>query len=110
MRLDAIRLAWQANGVREVINEIKVSDKGGISAYARDSWVTAELKARLLFDKKVQSINYSVETVDGTVYLMGIAQNRDELDRVQSYARTLAYVKQVVSYVRMKGDPRRGAT
>ena len=110
MRLDAVRLAWKANGVKEVINEIEVSDNGGIVTFSRDSWITAELKARLLFDKYIQSINYSVETVDGTVYLMGIAQNSKELDRVQSYARNLAYVKRVVSYVRLKDDPRRNQT
>lgn len=110
MRLDAIRLAWQARGVREVINEIQVSDQDSIARFARDTWISAELKAKLLFDQRVQAINYSVETVDGTVYLMGIAQDQAELDRVQTYARNLAYVKRVVSYVRLKDDPRRNAT
>lgn len=110
MRLDAVRLAWQATGVKEVINELQVSESGGITGFARDNWITTQLKTRLLFDKHVQSINYSVETVGGTVYLMGIAQDSGELDRVQNYARNLAYVKRVVSYVRMKDDPRRERT
>ena len=58
----------------------------------------------------MQSINYSVETVDGTVYLMGIAQNGSELQRVQDHARNLAYVRKVVSYVRLKDDPKRNRT
>jgi len=110
MRVDAVRLAWQAKGVKEVINEIEVNDRAGIGTFARDSWITAELKTRLLFDRQVQSINYSVETVDGTVYLMGIAQDSGELDRVQSYARNLAYVRKVVNYVRLKDDPKRNRT
>jgi osmotically-inducible protein OsmY len=110
MRLDAVRLAWQAKGVKEVINQIEVSDHGGIATFARDSWITTELKTQLLFDREVQSINYSVETVDGTVYLMGIAQNSDELQRVQDHARNLAYVRKVVSYVRLKDDPQRTPT
>ena len=107
MRIDAVRLTWQAEGVREVINEIKVTDEGGIGTYARDSWISAQLKSKLLFDKKILSINYSIETVGGAVYLMGIAQNQRELDRVTNHARTLRYVKRVVSYVRLKNDPRR---
>lgn len=107
MRLDAVRLAWQADGVKEVINQIKVNNHDGLMTYARDSWITAELQTQLLFDRDVQSINYSVETVDGTVYLMGIAQNRSELQRVEDRARNLAYVRNVVSYVRLKDDPRR---
>lgn len=107
MRIDAVRLTWQAEGVREVINEIKVTDEGSIGTYARDSWISAQLKSKLLFDKKILSINYSIETVGGAVYLMGIAQNQRELDRVTNHARTLRYVKRVVSYVRLKNDPRR---
>ena len=107
MRIDAVRLAWKAKGVREVINEIKVTDEGGIISYARDSWISTQLKSKLLFDKKILSINYSIETVNGAVYLMGIAQNRQELNRVTNHARTLKYVKRVVSYVRLKTDPRR---
>jgi osmotically-inducible protein OsmY len=108
MRLDAVRLAWQGNGVKEVINEIQVSDKGGITTYTRDTWITTQLVGKLTVDKHVQSINYSVETVDGVVYLMGIAQDQAELDRVQNHARNLSYVRRVVSYVRLKDDPRRG--
>ena len=107
MRIDAVRLAWKAKGVREVINEIKVTDEGGIISYARDSWISTQLKSKLLFDKKILSINYSIETVNSAVYLMGIAQNRQELNRVTNHARTLNYVKRVVSYVRLKTDPRR---
>ena len=110
MRLDAVRLAWQATGVKEVINQIEVSDRGGIGTYVRDSWISTELKTRMLFDSRVQSINYSVETVDGTVYLMGIAQNSGELQRVQDHARNLAYVRKVVSYVRLKDDLTRNRT
>lgn len=107
MRIDAVRLTWKAKGVREVINEIKVTDEGGIISYARDGWISTQLKSRLLFDKKILSINYSIETVNGAVYLMGIAQNQEELDRVTNHARTLRYVKRVVSYVQLKDDPRR---
>ena len=107
MRLDAVRLAWQAEGVKEVINEIQVNNSAGLGTYARDSWITAQLVGKLTIDKRVESINYSVETVDGVVYLMGIAQNQAELDRVQNHARHLNYVRKVVSYVRLKDDPRR---
>jgi osmotically-inducible protein OsmY len=110
MRLDAVRLAWQANGVKEVINEIQVNANAGIGTYARDTWITTQLVGKLTVDKHVLSINYSVETVDGIVYLMGIAQNQAELDRVQNHARNLSYVRKVVSYVRLKDDPRRGKT
>lgn len=103
-RVDAIRLAWQAQGVREVINEISVDKSAGIAGYATDVWITSQLKSKLLLDKYIQSINYTVETVGGTIYLMGVAQDQKELDRVTNHARTLGRVRNVVSYVRLRGE------
>jgi len=108
-RLDAVRLAWQPDGVREVINEIRVGKTTGLGTDARDSLITAELRSRLVFDKKIQAINYAIETVDGVIYLMGIAQNQAELRRVRNHARGIGYVRRIVSYVRIKGAPRPSA-
>jgi osmotically-inducible protein OsmY len=105
MRSEAVRLAWEAEGVREVINEIQIADSGGASGFARDSWIVAQLKSALLFDKDVSSINYSVESVGGTVYVIGLAQDRAELNRVLNHARGMSYVKKVVNYVQIKRPP-----
>jgi osmotically-inducible protein OsmY len=104
-RLTAIRLVWQVDGVREVINEIEVAESEGISGYARDVWISTQLRSRLTFDTSIRAVNYSVETVGGTIYLMGIAQDQAELDRVIGHARQIPYVRRVVSHVRMKDDP-----
>ena len=109
-RVRALQLAWQAGGVREVINEIQVTDDSGLLDFARDTWISTQLKAKLLLDSDVLSINYSIETVNGTIYIMGIAQNEAELERVMEYARDIGDVKRIVSHVVMKDDPRRQAT
>jgi osmotically-inducible protein OsmY len=105
MRAEAVRLVWQAKGVKEVINELQIAESGGASGFARDTWISTQLKSRLLFDKRILSINYSVETVNHTVYLIGLAQSREELNRVTNHARTLDYVKKVVNYVKIKRQP-----
>jgi osmotically-inducible protein OsmY len=102
-RLDAVRLAWQAPGVKQVINEIKVENSEGISGYTRDTWIGTQLRSRIMFDKYVESINYSNEVVGGVVYMMGVAQSQEELNRVINHARSIRYVKEVVSYVRLRG-------
>jgi osmotically-inducible protein OsmY len=104
VRLKAVRLAWQAAGVKEVINEIEVRDSGGLTDAAQDTWISTQLRTRLIGDSAVKSRNYSIETVNGTVYLIGIAQNREELDLVIAHARNVSYVKRVVDYVRIKSD------
>ena len=102
MRVEAVRLAWQADGVKQVLNEIQVDDGGGVKGTVVDGWITSSLKSKLMFDKYVQSINYNIDTVNGNVYLMGVAQNQKELARVMDYARNTTHVHNVVSYVRLK--------
>lgn len=106
-RVDAVRLAWRATGVREVINEIRIAEDRGIAGYSRDTWITATLRSRLLLDRDIASVNYSIDTVGKIVYLMGIAQDEAELNRVKAHARDVSYVKRVVSYVVLKSDPKR---
>jgi osmotically-inducible protein OsmY len=107
-RADAARLVWQVAGVRAVYNEILVRAEGSaLIDDGRDVWIQQELKAKLLFDKQVRNINYTVDVTDGIVYLMGIAQSEDELQRVIAYAREISHVRGVVSHVRLKSDSRR---
>ena len=104
-RVEAVRLAWQAPGVKEVINEIQVTDKSTLADFARDSWISTQLKSKLLFDKRIRDINYNVETVNGVVYMIGVAQDQAELERATNHARTIRHVRQVVSHVRLKAPP-----
>lgn len=101
--LKAVRLAWQAKGVRQVIDEIQVTDTFSVVDYARDSWISIQLRTKIALDMDILSINYSIETVNGIVYLMGIAQNQKEIDRVIRYARNIKNVNNVISHMRIKG-------
>lgn len=107
-RNDASRLAWQAAGVREVYNELEVRPEGSaLIDGGRDVWIQQQIKLRLLGDRDIRNINYTIDVTDGIVYLMGIAQSEAELQRVIAHARDIAHVKGVVSHVRLKSDPRR---
>ena len=110
-RVEAIRLAWQPKGVKQVINEVRVGNSDSFGTFAQDTWIAGQLRTRLTFEKYVQSINYSLEVVQGTVYLMGVAQDQQELDRVVSISRRIKGVKEVISYVKLAGiSPEIGAT
>lgn len=99
---EAVRLAWEAKGVKEVINELRISKSTGGFGFAADSLISAELKSRILFDGRVRSANYSIETVGNVVYILGIAQSRAELDRVLDHAEGISAAKKVVHHVRIK--------
>lgn len=108
-RVEAVRLAWQPKGVKQVINEIRVGEGGGIKSFAQDEWIGAELRTRLIANQAVQSVNYNIDVVQGSVYLMGVASSQAELDRVIRIARAIKGVKEVVSYVKLYGEPISGA-
>ncbi len=101
MRATAVGLAWKTDGVKDVINEIQIGN-ASFRDWAKDSWITAQLQSKITFDKMILAINYSIETVNGIIYLIGIAQNQAELDRVIAHARTIGYVKRITPHVRVK--------
>jgi osmotically-inducible protein OsmY len=106
-RVEAVRITWTVPGVREVLNEIQVAERGGVATALADARTTATLRFQLMGDRNIVDINYSIDTVNGIVYLMGIAQNQAELDRVVGYARNINGVRQVISHVVLRNDPRR---
>ncbi len=103
-RVEVARIAWQVDGVREVFNELQVNDRGGVGGYLSDARIATQLRFKLLTDRDISSINYTIETVNKVIYLMGIAQSNDELKRVTGHARTISGVTKVVSYVVLKDD------
>ena len=107
-RVEAVRQAWQAKGVLEVINEVQVTNRAGITDYLRDVKITSQLRFKMLRDRDIFDVNYTVETVNGIVYLMGMAGSRPELDKVTTHARNIAGVQKVISHVRLSGGDRRG--
>ncbi len=108
-RVAVARLAWQAKGVREVLNELEINDQSSLRDYAKDVWITTQLKVKFLGDAEMSAINYSIDTLNGVVYLFGIAQSQAELDRATGHARNIKGVTKVVSHVILKTDPKRNS-
>ena len=50
----------------------------------------------------ILNLNYSVEVVNGIVYIVGIAQNQEELNFVIDICQGTYGVKNVINYVRLK--------
>ncbi len=101
MRANAVRIAWSVSDVKDVINEIQISPSP-LTDLANDSWITTQLKTKMTLDKEILAINYSIETVGAVIYLIGIAQDQAELQKVINHARSIKYVKSVVDHVRIK--------
>lgn len=98
----AVMLAWRIAGVQEVINEITVKPGADFFANANDALIKKNLEARFLVTKDVWVVNYSIDIVSGTAYLLGIVHDRAELNRVLNVARTTQGVRKVVSHLQIR--------
>ena len=104
-RLEATNIAWQSSGVREVMNEIKIGRGLDLGDYSEDAWLIQRLRLKIMADSQVRANNFSIDCIRSTIYLMGVAQDATERQRVIDHARDIAYVREVVSRVRLADDP-----
>ena len=102
----ATRLAWEIKGVKEVLNEIQIVSEKSLKTTAKDLAASAQLRAALIGDQEISSLNYSIDVVNGIVYLSGVAANEKERERVITHAQALRFAKKVVNYIILSTDKR----
>ena len=102
LKAQAKQVASQIPGVRVVYDEIEVGPTEGTWQSVKDTWISSQIRSNLVFASQVRSDNYTIDTVNGSVYLIGSARTSAELDRVTQEARNVPYVKRVVSYVEIR--------
>ncbi|MBB45678.1 MAG: phospholipid-binding domain-containing protein [Rhodospirillaceae bacterium] len=98
-RIEISRLSWKVGGVREVINEVQVTNKASFTNRAKDLLINKSLQTQLLLDQSINFINFSVDTVNGVVYIFGIARDQEEINRVIKHARNINYVENIINYM-----------
>lgn len=105
-KINATKLAWEIRGVREVVNEVTVTQDVNLKNKAKDFAAAAQLRLKIIGDGKVSSLNYSIDVVDGVVYLSGVAETEEERARVVALAQELPFAKKVVDYIILSSDRR----
>ncbi len=83
------------SNVREVVNELGVTNSPTLKERATDTLITGRLKASLVDAKDLAASAFKVVTERGTVYLMGRVTQR-EADRATELARNTPGVSRVV--------------
>ena len=106
-RLQATRIAWGVEGVRRVDNEIEITDSAGWFDRPRDIFIRTEIAVDLLTDGAIKDVNYTIDVVNGVVYITGVGQDQAEIDRVIARASRFKGVKRVENFVVLKDDPQR---
>ncbi|MDJ1257596.1 MAG: BON domain-containing protein [Candidatus Midichloria sp.] len=105
---EAVRRAWLVHGVKEVINELVVAPIP--QNKAKDIWISSQIKTKYLLEKHFDSLNYKYDVNDSVVYLLGVAQSQDELERAIKICSKIHGVEKVVNHVILKTDQRRKKT
>ncbi len=103
--ITAVQIAWNQQGVNEVINELKVdknSNKFNIVQYTRDALITSQIKSKIFMNRDIKFVNYTVITINDIVYLFGIARSEEALEKVANIASNISGVQKVVSHVRVQ--------
>ncbi len=102
MKRDVIAIAERVPGIKQLYDQIEVTSAPTAWDSAQDAWITAQLRSRLILEKGVRSDNYTIETANHTVYLMGSARSQAELSKATYLASYVPGVRRVVSYVRIR--------
>ena len=101
-RITATRIAWETLSVKEVLNEIQVTDKSNLKNYAKDIWISTKIKLKILKELEIIGHNYNIETVNKIVYIIGIVDDENELQTVVDIAKNTRGVIKVINYVKVQ--------
>ena len=105
-KIEFTKLAWSIRGVKEVNNEIQITDKTSIKNIARDIASLGEIRARIMSDKSINSINFSIDVVNDKAYISGVASNEFEMNLVKNHASSARFIKEVYNYIILIKDTR----
>ena len=81
--------------VRQVVDELEITDRSKFLTRTNDSWITSQVKSRLVLKTGLKANRVKVTTTRGNVYLMGIV-SREEADKATAVAQVVRGVKRVV--------------
>ena len=77
-KIKITKMAWETKGARSVKNAITIKGQSNFKSTAKDILITSQLRTALIFNKKTQARNYTLETVNKNIYIFGIAMSEEE--------------------------------
>ena len=103
-KLQITKMAWETKGARSVKNDIQIREKLKLRVSAKDVLITSQIRTALIFNKKIKSGNYNIDTYKKKVYLYGIATDEDERAEVINEAKQVTDVEEVVTSILLVSD------
>ena len=95
-KLKIIKMAWETKGVRSVQSTITIKGKSNFKSTAKDILISSQLKTALIFNKLTKASNYTIDTINGKIYIFGIAMTKKEKEKVISEANQIHGVEDII--------------
>ena len=105
-KLKITKLAWEIKGARSVNNDLQIKEKFDFKRSAKDLLITSQLRAAIIGNKKIKSVNYNIDTYKKIIYVYGIAQNKTERDEISKEAKQILDVEDVITSIFLVDDLR----
>jgi|TARA_B110000114_G_scaffold68511_1_gene72711 osmotically-inducible protein OsmY len=95
-KLQITKLAWETKGARSVRNDITIKEDFNFKQSAKDLLITSQLRAALIFNKKIKATNYQIDTYKKKIFIYGISLTEDERKEVVAEAKEILDVEDVI--------------
>ena len=103
-KLKIIKMAWETKGARSVQSAVTIKGKANFRNTTKDLLITSQLRTALIFNKLTKATNYNIDTINGKIYIFGIAMSKDEKKKVISEAKEIYGVKEVIPSIILVED------
>jgi len=98
-RLELIKKVWWIDGVKEVYNELEIGPQISFSEKTEDFIFEVKIRNRLLLEPGIFSNNYTVDVVNGNVYVTGISSNIEEKTKIENFLNNMNDIKKLILLV-----------
>tara|TARA_Y100000590_G_scaffold469840_1_gene660089 strand:+ start:2433 stop:3026 length:594 start_codon:yes stop_codon:yes gene_type:complete len=103
-KLKITKMAWETKGARSVKNNIVIKEAFSFKNTAKDVLITSQLRAALIFNKKVKAANFNIDTINQKTYVFGIAQDENEKKEIIQEAKQIVDLKEIVTSILFISD------
>jgi len=103
-KLQITKMAWETKGARSVKNDIKIKEKFNFKISVKDLLITSQLRSAMIFNNKIKSTNYNIDTYKKIIYIYGIASDEAERREVINEAKQVLNVEDVIASILLIGD------
>jgi len=105
-KLHITKIAWETAGVRSVRNDVKIKEEFKFKQSAKDLLITSQLKAAFIFNKKIKTTNYNIDTYKKKIFIYGISLTSEERAEVINEAKNIPDVEDVIASIFLVDDLR----